>query len=223
MWRGAVIAAGLGLAGCGSSSRHEDAAPPDPVETRAALAPGEFPASLAPFGQGYPAKCDPCRRLGESEATANWLDDQSVLVGCPTKEAAEKLGGTIVETVDGILLVSVPEKPRDEGDALVPGSGFHATAKVGCAGEDGAPLQPCDAGVKREWGADGTTLVEVTKPDGAHRAIFFRDGEAFGADGTQADGSADWRFSVTRDGRDNSVIAFGPERYVIPDAFVVGG
>ncbi len=75
----------------------------------------------------------------------------------------------------------------------------------------------------REWGADGTTLVEVTKPDGAHRAIFFRDGEAFGADGTQADGSADWRFSVTRDGRDNSVIAFGPERYVIPDAFVVGG
>ena len=79
------------------------------------------------------------------------------------------------------------------------------------------------AGVKREWGEDGTTLVEIIKSDGSKWAIFFRGTEAFAADGAQADDSAGWGFEVERDDRDNSMVTFGPERHVIPDALVTGG
>jgi hypothetical protein len=45
---------------------------------------------------------------------------------------------------------------------------------------------------------------------------------ATGADGAQADGSAAYDFKAERVG-DETRISFGPERYVVPDAFVVGG
>jgi hypothetical protein len=217
-----ALAAFAALAACSGSSPHEDETQPEAAETITPLATGEFPASLAAFGEGYPNAGDPCRKLGESETTSNWLDDSAVLVGCPAKADAEKLGGSIVENVDGFFLVSIPMKQQGTQDALVPGTDFHATTRLPCAVGDGAPMAQCDAGVKRKWGEDGTTLVEVTKPDGAKRAIFFRGSEAYGADSAQADGSAGWDFKATRKG-DESTIVFGPERYVIPDMLVVGG
>lgn len=216
------IAAALALGAC-SSPEPSDYATAEPEATATTLPPGEFPPSLAAFGDGFPNAGDPCRKLGESEATSNWLDDSAVLVGCPTRQSADKLGGSIVETIDGFFLVSVPTKRKDDSDALVPGTDFHAAATIDCAASEGAALEGCTAGVKRKWREDGATLVEVTKPDGSRRAIFFRETTPFGADSAQSDGSAGWDFTVERDDRDNSVVTFGPERYVIPDALITGG
>lgn len=114
--------------------------------------------------------------------------------------------------------------PTVEGaeDVLVPGTDYNATAMVPCGFDGAAPTATCDAGVKRNWGEDGTTLVEVKKPDGFTRAIFFKGTEPYGADSAQADGSAGWDFKTAREG-DRVTINFGPETYVIVDAFIDGG
>lgn len=70
-----------------------------------------WPATLTPFGDGYPAAGAPCRRIGESAATVDFLDHTALLVGCPTQAAALQLGGNFIATVDGITLVSVPLRP----------------------------------------------------------------------------------------------------------------
>jgi hypothetical protein len=79
-----------------------------------------WPASLNVFGDGFPNAGDPCRRVGESAATANFLDDSAILVGCfgdATKEPAAALiaaGGKAVGSVDNVTLISITQ-----GDANV--------------------------------------------------------------------------------------------------------
>ncbi|MCM8557617.1 hypothetical protein [Sphingomicrobium sediminis] len=218
----------LALAACGGDAATDE--PEAPAEEVAVI--GE---DLAPFGDGYPNSGDPCLRLGESEATSNYLDDSAILVGCPTEADAEALDGEIVGNVGGVRLVSVPTGDANAGmgeggppmveempDLPDPETGYNATAMVPCGFGGAAPTSNCDAGVKRNWGDDGTTLVEVTKPDGRKRAIFFRGTTPYGADGAQADGSAGWDFEVSRDG-DQVTINYGPETYIVVDAFVEGG
>jgi hypothetical protein len=221
----AIILA-VALAACGKPA--EDTSMPAADAAATAGVAAAIPASLAPFGDGWPKAGDPCRRLGESPATANWLDDSAVLVGCPTAEAAAALGGKVLATVEGVTVVTVPTAdanagmPAADGDAKVAGTDYNATAELPCAVDGGDTRLRCKAGVKRKWGEDGTTLVEVTKPDGRMRALFFKGTEATGADSAQADGSAAYDFKAERMG-DETRISFGPERYVVPDAFVVGG
>ena len=67
--------------------------------------------TLTPLGDGYPASGAPCRRVGESAATIDFLDHTAILVGCPTQADAMQLGGKLIGTVDGITLMSVPLRP----------------------------------------------------------------------------------------------------------------
>lgn len=217
----AMVVLALGLAGCGRPAGDTTAPEAAPTASAPAIA-----ASLAPFGDGFPRAGDPCRRLGESAATANWLDDSAILVGCPTAEAAAALGGRVLATVDGTTVVTVPTGDANAGmtltdDATVDGSDFNATAELPCSTDGAAPTQRCKAGVKRKWGEDGTTIVVVTRADGGTRSLLFKDGQALSADGAEADGSAGYDFRAERVG-DETRVSFGPERYVVPDVFVTG-
>ena len=194
----------------------------------------DWPESVAAFGEGYPRAGDVCRRLGESAATSNFLDHTKVLVGCPDMAAASTISGEIVGEIDGVVLVSLPIDGPGSGatstDPLIeempdppdPVTGYNATAPIRCGFNNLPPDQTCDAGVKRRWGEEGINLIEVAKPDGMKRAIYVRGLEPFGADSAQSDGSAGWNFEITRQG-DRVTVRYGPETYVIFDAFVEGG
>jgi hypothetical protein len=221
------------LAACGSDSTPEKNADRGPASAAAVT----IPASLAPFGDGYPNAGDACRRLGEAEATREWLDDSADLVGCPTAEAAAALGGRTVATVEGITVVSVPsgsassnaepgaetgDGPGSSTDAMVPGTNFNATAPIRCSADGSAPTATCQAGVRRRAGPRGETFVEVTRANGAMRVLYFDGTRATGADSAEADGSAAYGFRARRQG-DDTIIEYGPERYVVPDALIEGG
>jgi hypothetical protein len=99
------------------------------------------------------------------------------------------------------------------GDALVPGTDFHAKAQIPCVAEPNEPMRQCDAGVKRT--ANGGT-VHVTTLDGGSRVITYRDGKVFSTD-------ADSPFKVERR-IDWTIVRIGTvEVCEIPDALVFGG
>ncbi|WP_265569985.1 hypothetical protein [Sphingomicrobium nitratireducens] len=218
----------LALAACGGGEA-QDTSEPDMSNVEEVAVIGD---DLAPFGDGYPNAGDPCRRLGESEKTANWLDDSATLVGCPTEASAEALGGEIVDNVGGVRIVSVPMSTDQRAaaqaefveseDVLVPGTDYSATTIMDCGFGGKPPTQSCNAGIKRNWGEKGEALIEVMKPDGRKRAIFVKGLEPYGADSAQADGSAGWDFKTSREG-DRVTVKFGPETYVIVDAMIEGG
>ncbi len=111
------------------------------------------------------------------------------------------------------MVVSGPAHGSTSHDAVVPGTGFHATSKIPCVAEPNKPMSQCDAGVKRTPGGGS---VHVTTPDGGSRVITFRDGKVSGTD-------AGTPFRVERRG-DWSIVRIGAvEVYEVPDALVFGG
>jgi hypothetical protein len=107
--------------------------------------------------------------------------------------------------------------PALSGDALVEGTDYHATGNIPCTMGGGQPTGSCPFGVKRE--GNGSGMVVVTKPDNRTRTIFFKDGNATGADTSEADPG---KFSVEKQG-DVSIVHIDEERYEIFDAVIFGG
>lgn len=211
----------VGLAGCDAVPASNNAQTAPSTEP----APPEWPASLRIVGDGYPNPGDPCRRIGETEATVNFLDDSAALVGCRTGAQAAALGGQTVATVDGITLVSVPEdrtgqsgEGDSQSDAKVAGTNYNATAEVPCKGP-GTANGACKAGVTR--GPD-QIAVDITLPGGKTRTLLFDGkGKFITHRSAQADGSAALASAGKREG-DWTVISVGPEQYRVPDAFTLG-
>lgn len=83
--------------------------------TLAACDPVAVQDPLPIFGDGYRAEGDPCRRVGESDFTNQFLDDAADLVACP--EDMENLGVFVIDTggvevarTQGYVLYSVPRR-----------------------------------------------------------------------------------------------------------------
>lgn len=192
-------ASALALAACGGSPAEDDAAGKDAsAETLVSI-----PESLAPFGEGYPNAGDPCRNLGESAATSNYLDDSAVLVGCPSEASAEALNGNIVGNVEGVRLVSVPM-----GDA-----------NVGM-GENGPVASPVQAEAPREVPIRGANSLETRCADKVASTTGARvigtnrieESEAAIAIFVNVDGAeAPWRCLAYRDGTVGEVMYTGSE------------
>lgn len=218
-----AIAASAVLAGCsGEPAASADADTKDRTEFA-------WPASLPVFGDGFPAPGAACRRIGESAATVDFLDDSASLVGCPNAAEAAKLGGTILKEIDGVTLVSVPGRSPaiagdgdGQGDAKVAGTDYDATAQLPCAGYRGMKATMCAAGVKRNQ-EDGQTLVFINWPDGVNSRmlIFDKAGSILTANTNEADGSSKFQVLGKRDG-DTTIVTIGPERYEVPDVFIKG-
>lgn len=241
-----TIGIALLAAGCGGpppgDAANDTASAPATAPTASAFA---WPASLSPIGDGYPVAGKMCRRLGESAATSDYLDDSATLVGCPGGadgvEAQTILAGTgakVVGEVDGVTLITVAMGDANQGmaeaaggtaqvdesvDAKVAGTNFNATGDVACSGlPGGQPAGPCAAGVVRKQ--DGSADVTVTWPDKRSRALFFDGkGNVTGADVSQADGSANHAVKGVRKAPDIIVVTIGPERYEIREALLTGG
>ena len=87
-----------------------------------------WPAAFAVMGDGYPKAGDPCRRLGESAITVNYLDDSAMLVGCPgaaSDPAAAALiaaGGRVAGAAEGVTMISIPQGDANAGMAAAVGS-----------------------------------------------------------------------------------------------------
>jgi hypothetical protein len=216
----------LVLAVSGCQQAPTPAPEPDAPAAAAPAATGAWPASLPAFGDGFPKAGDACRRVGESAGTADFLDHTASLVGCLSADDAAKLGGRVVATIDGVTLVSVPNATAaagdgdGQGDAKVAGTSYNATARIPCAGYQGAAAGLCDAGVVR--GTETGTFVEVKLPGGAQRTIFFNaDGSFLSFSTAEADGTAAMKSGSSRKG-DTTIATLGTERYEIPDAFVKG-
>lgn len=83
-----------------------------------------WPAGFVVIGDGYPKAGDPCRRLGESSLTVDYLDDSAILVGCAgadgdeaAKAVTKTTGGQLLGRVNGVALLTIPQGDANVGMA----------------------------------------------------------------------------------------------------------
>lgn len=101
-------------------------------------------------------------------------------------------------------------------DALIPGTSYHASAKIKCVPAFETTPRECDAFVIRR-GFDGTATIDI--PGGAgKRSILFVKGKPTASNAQAMD-------ALTSERKDDvTIVKLGTsERYEIPDALVTGG
>lgn len=109
-----LLVVGVAFAALAGCQRHA----PSAVASTATSADAKafsWPASLQPFGDGFPQAGDACRRLGESPAVAEYLDHTAILVGCPGPADAAPAAalvsggqGKVITSIDGVTVISLP-------------------------------------------------------------------------------------------------------------------
>ena len=118
----------------------------------------------------------------------------------------------------GVTGAGARPDPRVE-DALLPGTPFHASAKIACLPYieqfRGKKAQQCEAFVIRR-GFDGTATVEIPQENSVPRRILFVKGKPVAADSSDP-------VSFTRQGEATTVKLGADEWYEIPDVLVTGG
>jgi len=122
---------------------------------------------------------------------------------------------TLTVGVTGKALEPVPASK----DAVIPGTHFHASAKVSCVPYiekfKDKKQQECQAFVIRR-GFDGTATVEIPQENSVNRRILFVKGKPVASD------SSDPMIFTRKD--DITIVTFDTdERYEIPDALITGG
>ena len=142
----------------------------------------------------------------------------SIVLACAACQQQPSEPPADEEALDGALVT-----PGTGEDAPLARAEFDSVAMIDCTINGIEPVEGCEAGVARNRGENSTTLIEVTKPDGFTRTIYFdASGEPAGVTGGEADGSADWGFSASRQG-DTYLVEYGPELYEVPEELVAGG
>jgi hypothetical protein len=206
-----------------------------PVHAADAREPFAWPASLAPFGDGYPKAGNACRRLGESPATSAYLDHTATLVGCPggadsasVRAMLRDRRGHVVGQAEGVTLISVPTDAatssavpnhKDE-HSKTRGTAFSATGKLPCARRAGQTTSMCRFHVTRH--SDRSANVTIYWPGGSARTIFFgADGAVIGVSTTTPDQPPAEK-AVARKNGEVSLISVGDERYEIADSILSG-
>lgn len=124
------------------------------------------------------------------------------------------------ETSNYTLTIGVTGKPlapiAASKDAVIPGTSYHASARIKCVpGFEAAPRE-CDAFVIRR-SFDGTATIDI--PGGAEkRSILFVKGKPVASNALAMDA-----LTVERKGDVTIVMLGTSERYEIPDVLVTGG
>jgi hypothetical protein len=103
------------LAACCTANAAPITPPPDPTVTAPPPSgPGSGAAVLPMSSDGYRFAGDPCRLVGESSWTVDFLNDAADLVGCPvtadSRAFMEQTGGAVVAQVGDIQLFRVPRR-----------------------------------------------------------------------------------------------------------------
>jgi hypothetical protein len=193
----------------------------------------EWPASFVVLGDGYPHSGDACRRLGESAATANYLDHTSMLVGCPgasDSAAVRAIVGhhrhaRVVGEADRVTLISISTERGPVGSqnshAPLTESPISATGTLPCERDNGQTKTMCKFGVVHH--SDRSNTVVVYWPDGTTRAIFFGvNGRVVGTAAAASDRPMPGN-TLTRKHAGINLISVGNERYEIEDTVLSGG
>ena len=118
---------------------------------------------------------------------------------------------TLAVAVEGQALAPLPAGR----DALVAGTRYHATARVGCRWAYAPAAGTCDAGVVRR-GPDATATVDIRGADGQRRRLLFVQGRLVASDSA-------WPVTTRRSGDRTTVEIDGQERHELPDALLTGG